>query len=264
MKEAIFPMSLYQEESFQLLRALGEQIRARAGLLAFIGLVCISVGYIVAGKGIQLLLDSSFLSDGAEVVVLHPLEIVLLRLRIAGYLALSVVVLVLSVDVLLRGRRVESLRESASDISSSFQPLIGTALVVTISMIGLSALGLFYSFEFVIPMLLEYLTSDAESIGLTTTWQLEAWAGFIVSLTGASVLVFQTPLVILALLRTDLVSRDSVSSRRREIWFVTVAFSAFLSPPDPLSLLLIAMPVIVLMEGTLLLDSLFSGDSSKR
>ena len=97
-------------------------------------------------------------------------------------------------------------------------------------------------------------------MGLTTTWQLEAWAGFIVSLTGASVLVFQTPLVILALIRRELVSRDSISSRRREIWFVTVAFSAFVSPPDPLSLLLIALPVIVLMEGTLILDSMFSND----
>jgi len=131
-------------------------------------------------------------------------------------------------------------------------------------MILLTLLGIFYSFEFVIPMLLDYLTSDAQSVGLTTTWQLEAWAGFIVSLTGASVLVFQTPLVIFTLLRTELISRDSVSSRRREIWFGTVALSAFVSPPDPLSLLLIAMPVIVLMEGTLVLDSLFSTLQSKR
>ncbi len=257
-------MHPYEDQSFQLLRSLGEQIRARIGLLALIGLICISIGYILAGEGIERLLSSSFLPEGAEVVVLHPLEVVLLRLRMAGYFALAVIILVLSVDVLLRGTRVESLRESASDFSVAFQPHFITALFVVITMIGLSAAGVFYSFEFVIPMLLEYLTSDASSVGLTTTWQLEAWAGFIVSLTGASVLVFQTPLVILALLRTELVNRDSVSSRRREIWFVTVAFSAFLSPPDPLSLLLIALPVIVLMEGTLILDSVFSRWQSKR
>ena len=252
------------EESFQVLRALAEQIRARIGLLAVVGIICVSIGYIVAGSAIQWLLSSSFLPEGAEVVVLHPLEVVLLRLRIAGYLALAVIVMVLSVDVLLRGRRVESLRESASDLSLSFRPHVGTAIIVVISMILLTLLGIFYSFEFVIPMLLDYLTSDAQSVGLTTTWQLEAWAGFIVSLTGASVLVFQTPLVIFTLLRTELISRDSVSSRRREIWFGTVALSAFVSPPDPLSLLLIAMPVIVLMEGTLVLDSLFSTIQSKR
>lgn len=253
-------MRSHEEESFEVLRALGEQIRVRIGLLAFVGIVCISIGYILAGEGVQWLLSSSFLPDGAKVVVLHPLEVVLLRLRIAGYFALTVIVIVLSVDVLLRGRRVESLRESASDLSVSVKPHVGTAIVVFFSMLGLSALGVFYSFEFVIPLLLEYLTSDAESVGLTTTWQLEAWAGFIVSLTGASILVFQTPLVILALLRRELVSRESISSRRREIWFVTVAFSAFVSPPDPLSLLLVALPVIVLMEGTLILDSIFSND----
>ena len=249
-----------QEEPFEFLRVLGEQIRVRIGLLAFVGILCISIGYILAGEGVQWLLNSSFLPEGAKVVVLHPLEVVLLRLRIAGYLALVVIVIVLSIDVLLRGRKIESLRESALDVSDAIQPHFSTAIIVFFSMIALSALGVFYSFEFVIPLLLDYLTSDAASVGLTTTWQLEAWAGFIVSLTGASVLVFQTPLVILALLRRELVSRDSISSRRREIWFVTVAFSAFVSPPDPLSLLLIALPVIVLMEGTLILDSMFSND----
>ena len=180
-----------EEESFEVLRALGEQIRVRIGLLAFVGIVCISIGYILAGEGVQWLLSSSFLPDGAKVVVLHPLEVVLLRLRIAGYLALTVIVIVLSIDVLLRGRRVESLRESASDISVSIRPHVGTAIVVFLSMLGLSALGVFYSFEFVIPLLLEYLTSDAASVGLTTTWQLEAWAGFIVSLTVRVYLFFK-------------------------------------------------------------------------
>jgi len=115
-----FAMRSNDEESFQVLRALAEQIRARIGLLAVVGIICVSIGYIVAGSAIQWLLSSSFLPEGAEVVVLHPLEVVLLRLRIAGYLALAVIVMVLSVDVLLRGRRVESLRESASDLSLSF------------------------------------------------------------------------------------------------------------------------------------------------
>jgi Sec-independent protein secretion pathway component TatC len=45
---------------------------------------------------------------------------------------------------------------------------------------------------------------------------------------------------------------------------VTVALSAFLSPPDPISLMLIALPVIILMEGTLIIDSMFSVSRSVR
>ena len=253
-----------EEVPFLIIRSLGEQVRLRIGLLGFVGLICITGGYLLAGGAIEWLLSSSFLPEGAEVVVLHPLEVVLLRLRIAGYFALAVLFFSLSVDVLLRGSKLESIRESTADFSSAFRPHIGTAIFVTLATFILAALGVFYSFEFVIPMLLEYLTSDAESVGLTTTWQLEAWAGFIVSLTGACILVFQTPLIIFALLRTDLISRASLSSRRREIWFATAALSAFLSPPDPVSLMLIALPVIILMEGTLLIDSLFLETSSQR
>jgi len=257
-------MHSQDDAPFLILRSFGEQIRARIGLLGIVGLACLTFGYLLAGQGIEWLLSSSFLPEGAEVVVLHPLEVVLLRLKIAGFFSIAVLLLVLSMDVLLRGSKVDSIRESSSELSEAFRPHFGTAILVGAFMFGFSVLGVFYSFEFVVPMLLDYLTSDAQSVGLTTTWQLEAWAGFIVSLTGASVLVFQTPLVIFALLRTELVSREAVSSRRREIWFVTVALSAFLSPPDPISLMLIALPVIILMEGTLIIDSMFSVSRSVR
>jgi len=125
-------------------------------------------------------------------------------------------------------------------------------------------MGLLYSFEFVVPLLLQYLSADASSFGLSTTWQLEAWAGFILSLIGASVLVFQTPMLVFSLLRSGTITRQGVTSRRREIWFATAVFSMLVSPPDPLSLLLIALPVVLLMEATLLLDSVLSRPYSQR
>ena len=122
-------------------------------------------------------------------------------------------------------------------------------------------MGLVYSFEFV-TLLLQYLSADASSFGLSTTWQLEAW--FILSLVGASVLVFQTPMLVFSLLRSGSITRQGVTSRRREIWFSTAVFSMLVSPPDPLSLLLIALPVVLLMEATLLLDSLLGQPHSQR
>ena len=42
-------MRSHEEEPFEVLRTLGEQIRVRIGLLAVVGIVCISIGYILAG-----------------------------------------------------------------------------------------------------------------------------------------------------------------------------------------------------------------------
>ena len=192
------------------------------------------------------------------------MEVILLRLRIASYVGLALALLVFSIDLLRMGGNSDLFEDTLPDLSQSIQPHLGATLLVILCSLGLAGMGLLYSFEFVVPLLLQYLSADASSFGLSTTWQLEAWAGFILSLVGASVLVFQTPMLVFSLLRSGTISRQGVTTRRREIWFSTAVFSMLVSPPDPLSLLLIALPVVLLMEGTLLLDSVLGRPDLQR
>ncbi|MEC8979070.1 MAG: twin-arginine translocase subunit TatC [Candidatus Thermoplasmatota archaeon] len=244
-----------EDEPFLILRSIGARLRIRIGLIAGVAMVGFLIGYPVAGEILERLLSSSFLPEDASIVVLHPMEVILLRLRIASYVGLALALLVFSIDLLRMGGNSDLFEDTLPDLSQSIQPHLGATLLVILCSLGLAGMGLLYSFEFVVPLLLQYLSADASSFGLSTTWQLEAWAGFILSLVGASVLVFQTPMLVFSLLRSGTISRQGVTSRRREIWFSTAVFSMLVSPPDPLSLLLIALPVVLLMEGTLLLDS---------
>ena len=45
-----------------------------------------------------------------------------------------------------------------------------------------------------------------------------------------------------------------MAASRRLIWFGAFVLGAFMSPPDPLSLFLVALPVIFLFEIALFLD----------
>ena len=253
-----------EDEPFLILRSIGARLRIRIGLIAGVAMVGFLIGYPVAGEILERLLSSSFLPEDASIVVLHPMEVILLRLRIASYVGLALALLVFSIDLLRMGGNSDLFEDTLPDLSQSIQPHLGATLLVILCSLGLAGMGLLYSFEFVVPLLLQYLSADASSFGLSTTWQLEAWAGFILSLVGASVLVFQTPMLVFSLLRSGTISRQGVTTRRREIWFSTAVFSMLVSPPDPLSLLLIALPVVLLMEGTLLLDSVLGRPDLQR
>jgi len=257
-------MMRVEEEPFLILRSIGARLRVRIGLIAGVAMVGLVIGYPIAGEGLEWLLSSSFLPDDASIVVLHPMEVILLRLRIASYVGMALALLVFSIDLLRMGRGSELVEDTLSDLNDSIIPHVGSAILVVLCSLGLAGMGLLYSFEFVVPLLLQYLSADASSFGLSTTWQLEAWAGFILSLIGASVLVFQTPMLVFSLLRSGTITRQGVTSRRREIWFATAVFSMLVSPPDPLSLLLIALPVVLLMEATLLLDFVLGRPYSQR
>ena len=107
-----------------------------------------------------------------------------------------------------------------------------------------------------IPLLLEYLTTDAQQANLSTKWSLSNYAGFIVNLLCASAIGFQAPLVTTILLRSGAITRQQMAASRRIIWFGAFVVGAFMSPPDPLSLFLVAMPIILLFEAALAVDGL--------
>jgi sec-independent protein translocase protein TatC len=113
-----------------------------------------------------------------------------------------------------------------------------------------------YAWNLLTPMLLEYLTNDAQSAGLSTEWRLSGYVGFIANLAVASAIGFQAPVATLLVLRLQIASRSDVRKVRRHIWFSAFVLGAFLSPPDPLSLFLVAMPVILLFEAALIIDTI--------
>ncbi|MAI40031.1 MAG: hypothetical protein CMA09_01880, partial [Euryarchaeota archaeon] len=123
-------------------------------------------------------------------------------------------------------------------------------------------IGVYYSWNWLTPMLLEYLTNDAQNAGLATEWRLTGYTSFIANLALASAVGFQAPLVTLMVLRLEVVRRSTVRSYRRHIWFGAFLIGAFLSPPDPLSLFLVAMPVVILFEIALIIDVLTRNENA--
>jgi sec-independent protein translocase protein TatC len=105
-------------------------------------------------------------------------------------------------------------------------------------------------------MLLEYLTKDAQSAGLSTDWRLSGYVGFIANLAIASIIGFQAPVATLLILRFGVVDRNQIKQYRRQIWFASFVMGALFSPPDPLSLFLVAIPVILLFEIALVIDTI--------
>ena len=108
-------------------------------------------------------------------------------------------------------------------------------------------------------MLLDYLATDAQSAGLSTEWRLSSFIGFIISLCLACVIGFQAPLITMLSLQSGAVDRVTLLAHRRHIWFTTFVLGAAFSPPDPLSLFLVSLPIILLFEAALIWDNLMGG-----
>ena len=247
---------LVESPGGQILVDVKEFLISRIKYIVGIFLLGVVIGFPLTKAVISWLIDPSRLPDDVNIIVVTPVEYILLQFHIATSLGAFMVMLYLFFEAVWRGLGNESVKQRIAELNLR-PPSLGPTVIITLfSILGLALGGLFYSWELLTPMILQYLTDDAQNSGISTEWRLSGYVGFIVSLALASVIGFQSPVATLLILRMGVLKRSQIRGYRRHIWFTAFILGAFLSPPDPLSLFLVALPVVVLFELALIIDSI--------
>ena len=240
---------------------LVKYLKGRITLLIGVFIFGLAMGYPISGDVISWLLQANgYLPEGVELIIIQPIEVILLMLRIATQIGIALVFTMTIVDLSWNGSKIIS-KSNKNKIKNNTSRLTSIFLV-SLSSIGLGVIGAIYAHNILIPMLLDFLANDASNVGLTNTWQLQSWLGFVIGLFFGSVMSFQTPLVTLLLLRTKIISRSSLIENRGIIWFLALLLGAVLSPPDPISMFLVGGPIVLLLEVALLIDKIFTKSQS--
>ena len=232
-----------------LLEKIKVHLRSRVKLIVVLFLLGLSLGIPIAHRIVNWLLNAGLLPDGVNIIVLTPVEFIMLQVKVGAWLGAGLVILALIIDGAWK-----------SGLASK-TPKPGRMIILAIiSTTILAIAGLLYSWYLLTPMLLEYLATDAQAAGLSTEWRLTSFIGFIVSLCLACVIGFQAPVITLLSLESGAIDRVTLLAYRRHIWFTTFVLGAAFSPPDPLSLFLVAIPIILLFEAAIIWDGIMGGN----
>ena len=233
-----------------------EFLQSKAKLMILLFLAGVIAAFSATKSVVSWLIDDSRLPDEVNIIVTSPIEFILLQFQIAVGFGFVIIMIYLILELIRNGSKNAALKQRLGELNVK-PPRLSSTILLTIFSIGLLGLaGLIYSWNFLTPMILQYLTDDAQNAGLTTEWRLAGYVGFIVNLALACVIGFQAPVVTLLTLRFGIASRQELTRYRKHIWFTAFVLGAFLSPPDPLSLFLVAMPVVLLFEAAIIIDRL--------
>ena len=186
------------------------------------------------------------LPDGATLIYLSPAEFFLLKLRVAGYSVISLVFIIAIIQVWHTVR------------SRSLLPDLGIGKLIGILIISLILflLGVAYSLELMLPTVLEYLQNDAAEAGLETTYSLSAFYHFVFLLTFSLGVTFQLPLIVMLLLRLELTTTDKLAQYRSHLVVVFFILAAMITPPDVISQFLLAIPLMILYELSIIVGKI--------
>ncbi len=115
--------------------------------------------------------------------------------------------------------------------------------------LGLFLAGVFLCFLFVLPITLTFLLQFNVWLGVAPTLRLSEWMSFATILPLIFGVSFQTPLVMLFLERINVFTVDDFRAKRKMAILVITIAAAVLTPgQDPFSMLLLAIPMILLYE----------------
>ncbi len=191
-------------------------------------------------------IKDEILPSNATLIYLSPAEFFLLKLRIAGYSMISLIFIIAIIQVWYTVR------------SRSLLPDLGIGKLIGILIISLTLflLGVTYSLELMLPTVLEYLQNDAANAGLGTTYSLSSFYHFVFLLTFSLGIAFQLPLIVILMLKLELTTTDKLAEYRSHLVVVFFILAAMITPPDVISQFLLAIPLMVLYELSIIVGKI--------
>lgn len=116
------------------------------------------------------------------------------------------------------------------------------------------ALGFLFAYFIVFPMCFKFMDSINSRMGLTETYGIAAYFGFLFNIVIPISLAFELPLIVIVLTKIQILSPKRLRQFRRYAYLILVIISAMISPPELLSHLIVAIPLIGLYEVSIWLS----------
>ncbi len=108
-------------------------------------------------------------------------------------------------------------------------------------------IGAFFCYFFILPNGLNFLLSFA-SENLSPQISIAFYISFVFKLILVFGLVFQVPLIVILLVKMGVLSASSIANNRGYVFVGSFAASAILTPPDVVTQIFLALPLIILFE----------------
>jgi sec-independent protein translocase protein TatC len=119
--------------------------------------------------------------------------------------------------------------------------------------------GIAFAYFVVFPLLFAFITATAPA-GVTVMTDISKYLDFVLTIFFAFGLSFEVPIFTILLIWTGVITRESMIEKRPYIIVLAFVVGAVLTPPDPVSQTLLAVPIWMLFELGLLFSRFFKRD----
>ncbi|WP_036823874.1 twin-arginine translocase subunit TatC [Pontibacillus yanchengensis] len=178
-----------------------------------------------------------------ELTVLGPFDILWIYIMLASMVAITGTLPVLTLQIWLFVK--PALTPKEQKVSLSYIPAIFLLFVG----------GLAFGYFIIEPLIFQFLLSLGEGM-FNTMFTVEKYFKFLVRVTLPFAIFFEIPLVVMFLTSLGIVNPTMLRRTRKYAYFVLVIIGTMISPPDFILQIVVAIPLIVLYEVSIILSGI--------
>lgn len=178
------------------------------------------------------------ISSDVIIIAQTPFEVFLLQMKIGLFMGVIFIIPIFVYEII-------DIIEEKNHIDASDIP---TYVILGVMLFSFSMVcaGLVYSYNIFFPTIFDFLATLTINAGISPTYAISNWTVFIFILSVSFAVAAQVPVIIPVLVAYDIVSYEKIRNGWRHWVVFTAIFGAFLSPPEPISQILWALPLILL------------------
>lgn len=117
--------------------------------------------------------------------------------------------------------------------------------------------GVLFAYYIMLPFSLNFFTSITVP-DVQNNFSINSYVSYVLWILLAAGILFELPVLVLILSTIGLVTPPFMRHYRRHAILIFVILSAFITPPDPISLMMMSLPLLLLYEVSILISKIFS------
>jgi sec-independent protein translocase protein TatC len=186
-----------------------------------------------------------------KLLVLGPSDIVKVYFNLAGVVACSGTIPVAAWQLWLFVK--PALKISERKVTLAYIPALFILFI----------LGLSFGYFFIFPNIVKFLV-DLSSGMMATTFTADKYFSFLLNITLPFGVAFEMPLVMMFLTSLGIVNPFTIVKLRKYAYFILVIVASMISPPEFISHISVAIPLILIYEISVLVSKVVYQRKQKR
>lgn len=216
---------------------LGELRKRFLTIIIFLFIFFI-IGFSLSNFFIKRIINDLVFIENVKIIGLSPIEYILTQIKVGFIVSLIITIPIIIYQLLVFIKPGLNKREKE-----------GLRLILP-TFILLFLIGIVFSYFIFLPVAVYFLGNLSKGI-IENIWSINRFINFILLSCLSFGLIFQLPLLLIVLNRLGIINVGWLKKYRAHIYVLIFVVAAIITPPDFITQLIIALPLVVLYEVSL-------------